>query len=331
MKSLACCLATVALLSGVGAARAAAPLPLETLPANARWVLHLDAQSLRQSPLGSEILAALTRSPADSDVRAFQGTTGVDLCRDVHVLTACGAGSLEQGGVVYLRGRWELPKLAAALTASGATITRHGAHTLLTWTSPGGSEGDEHETACLVSSNLVLLGNQEAAMRQALDTLDGRAPSLATAPRFRRALGMDTNALLRVLAVDLREIVAGNPEMAHLPVGESLRLAVSIAGDTAELKAVLKTDSAAAAQQLQQALFGLQALLALEGLKIPAAGKVAQAARIGVNGQDVNLLIQVPLETVRQLLAETGTHNGKKAPKGARKPSGNPKGASPFS
>jgi hypothetical protein len=315
-------LAAAIFVSWAGAACAAANLPLETLPANARWVLHLDAQALRRSPLGDDVLAALARSPADSDLRAFRETTGVDICREVHVLTVCGAGSLEQGGVVYLNGRWELPRLSAALTASGATVTRYGTRTLLTWPNPGGGEGFEHETACLVSSNLVLLGNREASMRQALDALDGRAPSLATAPRFRRALGMDTNALLRVLAVDLREVLSGSPEMDRLPVGESLRLAVSLAGGSVELKAVLKTDSPAAAQQVQQGLFGLQALLSFEGLKLPAAGKVAQAARVGVNGQDVNLLIQVPQETVRELLAGTENHGGKKARKTVREPPG---------
>ena len=293
----------------------AAGLPLETLPANARWALHLDVKALRDAPLGKEILASLTNTPAEAELRNFETTFAVDIRRDVSSVTACGAGSAEQGGVVYLRGNWNLRKLSAVLADNNQlTSAPYGRHTLLSWHDAKAAEGFERENVCLVSSNLVLLGNRETAMKQALDALDGKAPVLATVPRFRRMAALDTNAFLRVIALDLKDIVADNPQAATLPAADSLRLALSSEGQAVRLKAVIRTLSPEAALQLHQSLIGLQTIGILQVMKIPALGQVAQAARIGVNDLDVSVVVTVPVDAVKHLLLQPKAHKATRAP-----------------
>ena len=288
--------ATAAACAGVSAA---ASLQLEMLPANARWVVHLDAKALRDSPPGKELLMALAGSPQEADLRAFEAMAGCDVRRDMTTLTACGAGNAEQGGVACLHGNWNLQRMSACLAGTHLfTAASCGRHATLNSTD---TNGIEHSCICLVSSNLVLLANRETAMRQTLDALDGKVPTLATVPRFRRMAAMDTNAFLRVLALDWKEIAAGNLLAAAVPAGNSLRLALSAAGQDVCAKAVIQAGTPEAAQQMQQTLVGLQAVLVLQGLKNPDIGKMAQSARIDVNGQDVSMHLTAPFDTVKRL------------------------------
>ena len=289
MSKRACLLRLAVAIAACCANRvvAAASLPLESLPANARWVLHLDVKTLRDSPLGKGLLAALAGTPQEADLKVFEAAFACDIRRDLAAITVCGAGGEAQGGVAYLYGNWDLRKLPALLAGNPPLAAASaGRHTILRWGDAPVADGSEPPSVCLVSSNLVLLANRETAMRQALAALDGRAPTLAAAPRFRRMATMDTNAFLRVMAVDLKEIVDDRLLAAALSSGESLRLAVSSEGAEVHAKAVLREATPAAALEAQQTLIGLQAVMMLQGLKNPDIGKVAKSAHIEVSGSD---------------------------------------------
>jgi hypothetical protein len=296
-------LSTAAVAICAGAA-AAAGLPLETLPASARWMLHLDAAALRDSPLGREILAAIPGTPAEAELNSFAAMTGCNVRSDLAAISACGSGGAEQGVVIYLRGSWAPRKIQAALAAnSPVTTTAHGRHTILNCTDAAAPEGFARQSFCLASSNLVLLANREAALRQALDALDGSAPALSGVPRFRRLAAMDTNTILRVIATNLQELVAGSPQAAALPAADSVQLALNMEGAVVRLKAVVKTRTPEAARQMQQVLLGFQVVLMLQGGKKPEIAKIAKAARVDVSGQDVTVILHAPPEVVRKLLA----------------------------
>jgi len=290
------------MIASCAAVGTAANLPLESLPANAKWVLHLDVKALRDSPLGRELLTALAGSPQEADLQVFEAAFACDVRRDLVAITVCGAGGEAQGGVAYLRGNWDLQKLSAMLAGNQPSATAsYGRHTILNWSGVK-ADGSERQSVCLVSSNLVLLASREAALRQALNALDGQAPTLATLPRFRRLAAADTNAFLRIVAVDLKEIVADQLLAVALSSGDSLRLAVSSDGAEVHAKAVLQEGTPAAALETQQALVGLQAVMMLQGLKNPDIGKIAKSARIEVNGLEVSVVLSASVETVRHLV-----------------------------
>ena len=304
MKNRPCLLLLVATIAGfAGVAAAAGTLPLETLPANAKWVLHLDAKALHDSSLGKELLAALPGTPADTSLKAFDATFACDIRCDLTAVTICGSGTVTQGGLVYLRGNWNLRKLSAGLTASHQpTTAAYGRHAILSWVDAKPAEGFVCSIACLVSSNLVLLAKHETTLRQALDTLDGKAPALATVPRFWQLAAMDTNAVLRVVAMDPKELLADLPQAAMLPAADSLRLALQADAQGAHLRGIIQTPNPEAASQMQMELVGLQTVLLMQGLKDPAIATVAQSARIHVTGQEVSVVLSAPLDALKRLV-----------------------------
>ena len=306
MKRIFPLLLAAAVAGCCAAAGAAASLPLETLPANTRWVLHLDVQALRDSPSGKGLLASLAGAPEEAEFNALVAAYAGDFLRELAAVTICGAGDAEQGCVVYLRGNWDLRKLSAVLADHHAVATAaYGRHAIMSWGDAKAARNAEHPSVCLLSANLVLLANRETALRQALDALDGKAPTLAGEPRFRRLAVLDTNAFLRVVAVDLPAIAAGEPlTAAALSGGDSLRLAVGLNVQEARAKAVIQASTPDGALQMQRALVGIQAVMLLEGLKNPDVGKIARSARIDVSGQEVSVVLTAPFEAVKRLLFE---------------------------
>jgi len=305
MKQILGRLLALVMLAG-GAGQAAAGLPLEMLPATSRWVLHLDVQALGATPVGKEILAALTDSSAETDLQAAEATLGLVLRRDIVCATVCGAGNAEQGGVLYLRGSWDATRLDRTLAAnSGFSRTAYGRHALLSWrlspTASGKPGG--RQNACLAATDLLLLASRPADLQQALDTLDGKTPALATVSQFRRQASLlDTNACLRLVARDVKDLFGDEPEMAALPATESMRLALAPEGAGASVRAVAKMASAEGAQQMQGMLTGLQTMLVLRGMQDPVIGRLAQSAHIDLDGQNVILSFSIPAEAVSHLI-----------------------------
>ena len=288
-------------------------LPLETLPAGAKWVVQLDVKALSSTPAGQELFATLADPPQESELRKLETALGCDIRQDLTAVAACGFGGAAQGGVFYLRGRWNLPKLSAWLADTHPVATqRHGRHAIMNWSDAGAPKEWEHISVCLVSSNLVLLSNREAALEQGLDVLDGQAPSLATVPRFQRMAAMDTNVFLRAVAVDLKEILADLPAVAMLPAAESLQAVLQSDGQGVRLKGVIRASSKEEALQLQMTLAGIQAVTMWQGGKNPLAATLARSARISINEQDVHVELTASGDTLKRLL--TPQKHGAEAP-----------------
>ena len=293
-------LAAAAALHAAGAA-----LPLDTLPANAKWVVHLDVKALRASALGREILAAIPGSPAEAKLRAFEALTSIRLTNDVDAITFCGTGTAEQGGVLYLRGKWDQVRLSTIVAgADEYAAVPFGKHTLMSWLDKKGQPGARRQHACFVSSALALLSDREGNLQQALDAIDGKTPSLAAVPGFVKLAPPDNPCFLRIVAMDVKDIVAGNPQAALLQQAESLRFGAGADEQGVSLEAGVRTTTPETAQQVQQVLLGFQSLTLLQAAKKPEAAQIAQGARITANGQEVSATLQLPMDLVKQLLAK---------------------------
>ena len=280
---------------------AVAGLPLEQLPANTRWVLQCDVQALRDAPPGKELLATLTEAPPGAEWRALEAVAPLSSPTTV---IASGSAGVMQGAVIYLYGRWEPRKLSAALAASHPfTTTKYARHLILHWEKGGASQEWPCTSACILSTNLVLLAVHGAGLQPALDVLDGKAPALASVPRFQHLPAAENSALLQVVAVDLKELLADIPQAAMLPPADTLRLTLQADRQGVHLKGVIQAATADGALQVQMALTGLQAVALFQGAKEPDLAALARTARISVDGRNVSVSLSAPLDALPRLLA----------------------------
>lgn len=298
-------------------------LSFAALPANTKWVLHLDAKTLLASPLGQEILASLPGTPGEAKLMAFEALTSIDVRHDLLAVTVCGAGDASRGGVAYLRGHWNLPKLSTiAAGADQYAEKMHNRHTIMSWNEQK-TDQPKRQYACLVSTNLVLFSDHEANLDVALDVLDGQSARLSDSPRLKLFDQPAGHPFLWLAAVDVKDLVANNPQAAVLQQANSISVLATADAQGVQVAGTLKADNAEAAQQVQQVLQGFQSLALLQGGKNPDFATIAQTTAITVEGQAVHVAMTVPLDLVRRLMA-------RKHGAGARATPPAPAGQDPF-
>jgi hypothetical protein len=281
-------------------------LPLTNLPATVKWALHADVRALRASPLGEKVLAAIPGSPAEAKIRAFAALTSIDLQRDVDAITLCGSGGPEQGALVYLAGRWDLPRLNAIVAGSEEFASKtEGRHTLMNWKDGKPHAGSGRQHACFVSTNLAVLADREEALRQALAALDGEAPALNSVRRFQELSAAGGRGFASLAAIDVNTLVAADPNAAWLQQVETVRLDVRSDAEGVRFELALCAAGPEVAQQVQQVLAGFQSLAMLQGLKNPDLARIAQSARIGAADRNVSASLAIPMDLVTRALARS--------------------------
>lgn len=294
--------------NGLCAAAPASAPAQESLPANTKWVLHLDVKALCASALGKEILASLAGTPGEAKLKAFEALTSINIARDVLAITACGSGGAERGGVLYLRGNWDAQKLTAIMAGSDQYAAKpYGAHTVMSWEEKQADSAPKHRLGCFASPSLLVLTDREAAGKQALDAIDGKAPTLAGVPRYQQLNQPEGRGFLRLVAMDVTGIVPAGmqntgPLAGVLQQLESVRLDARSDAQSVILDATLLAQTPEAALQLQRVALGFQSIALLQAGGNPDMAQVAQSARIVVDGPTIGLTVTLPLDLVRRFV-----------------------------
>ena len=294
--------AVSAWLAVLGASAAPNP-PAEFLPAASKWVLHVDAATLRRTELNRELLPLLASLPAPALGNNLQTILSSDHARDVTSVTVCGAGGPQQGGVAYLRGRWDPQKLRAmAAGAAPPTSTRVGGRTVVSWPDPRFPAGTARHYACLVSTNLALLADRELALSQSLEVLEGKEAPLAPTSRLGRLAQPRNRTFIRFAAIDGNSLASVDRTNGILRQVDTQWAGVGLTPSGLRLDATLKTLTPETAAQVQQLLAGSQGVLLLRGLRDPDLALMAQSLAIQTEGKTVNVALALPLDVVKRLL-----------------------------
>lgn len=278
--------------------------PAEFLPAASKWVLHLDMTTAHGTGLYREMLPLLASLPAPALGSHLHAVLSSDLARDVTAVTACGTGGPQQGGVAYLRGRWNADGVRAmAGGKSPAKSARVGRYTVVSWGDPRDPAGVARFHACMVSTNLALLADRERALLQALDVLDGRETPLAPASRLGRLGQQARNRYwARLAAVDGGSLASVDRTGGILGQVDTLWAGIGSTASGVRIDAALKTLTPEAAAQVQQMLAGSQGVLMLKGLRDPDLAMMAQAMVIQCEGRTVSASLALPAEVAKRLL-----------------------------
>jgi hypothetical protein len=284
----------------VGAAAAA---NLKDLPASSKWVLDVNVRALLDSPAGQTVLDSIRGTDAESKLKAFEAMTSLDITKSIDAITVCGAGSAEKGGVAYLRGTWDTAKLTTILAGAKAYSSRaHGKYTVLSWVDEKAKEG-KRTYACFAAPKLALMASRDSEIVAALETLDGRAPNLATVPAFAALNRPGQVRFVQVLAVSMGEYA--QPQAWMLKQADSFGLMIApTAGNDLAVTASLRALTPEAAEQMKNVLLGMQAMVQLQGNQKPDLVALAAAARVVADGPELKLDLTLPSAMIKRLLAD---------------------------
>lgn len=177
-------LALIAIALAFPTTATAKPLDPTHVPANAKWVVHFDFESLSKSEFADAIRQ---RKPkAIKAVRQWiRERYGIDMPDDLRSATAYSRDYRVHTGTVVLKAAYDTAKVETQLTkAMNHRTTQWQGHTLHTVTlskqtrKEGGPSGDEEMTVVMLDNDTVIFGSSVPNTKKAIELFAGEAASL---------------------------------------------------------------------------------------------------------------------------------------------------------
>ena len=234
------------------------------IPADAKWVIHVDYESLSDSGFMQKLRdrnPMLVRMIRDRLVQQY----GIDLPEGMHSATLFSRDYRKYTGTVILQADYDAAKVEAKLKkATKYSVTQwqdHALHTVtLSKQKPGDPDpsGDQEMTVVMVDDDTLLLASSVPNAQAALKLLAGESPSLEGQ---KSPLLSDSakQAWIYGAAIDLGNLRQHDVSMPVLAQHEKIVWAVGKRNDKLFEEATFTGQSEPVAEKMQRVLDGLLA------------------------------------------------------------------------
>jgi hypothetical protein len=319
----------VAYYAGNLSAGRAADADFAYLPSDATAVAYADVQDIMKSGFSHRVRALL---PTGADKDRLTAEIGVDLERDIDSVMASMSGAGPEGGVVLLRGRFDLARIEALALQHGGSVGEYRGKKLLLapdahrQTDPsmgrgGGPGGPPAPGVACLETNLIALG-AIPALHRAIDTATTHE-DITGNPELMKFVGdvRSSNAWV-VGRLDAVSATPGFPDELRAQLPSVQWVAVSADIDqaiTGSLRA-LAVD-AKAGDDLRKMINGAIAAARVFGGSNPTLLATLNSLQASGQGQEVEVSYTLTAEMVEQLHAgAAGAPGGGRGPDPTRMP-----------
>ncbi|MBK8476027.1 MAG: hypothetical protein IPL39_06845 [Opitutaceae bacterium] len=308
-----------------------ADLDPSIVPENARWVVSLDLETLRQSALGKELLPLVDLPSIGPGPTVSIRPDPQKLLATITTATAYGTrfskDEKEPDGVLLLQGTADLRTLAEAYVAQ-ATVT----------TPDAARELKELPFEAYLLQNkvilgfpkepIVLIGRSKAQLVQALEVFRTHRESISRGKSPLTALLPKPSAACLVAAgvVPLQNDFAtgDGPQARVLQMANSGSLSISTDATTTSAHLTLGANSEEMAEKLQKIIQGVAAMASLTETRDKDLAAFLQSVRVQRTDKQVSLALTYPTEGIVRMVkgmnsdtTHIGNHvTGHRAPAG---------------
>jgi len=308
MKLVVSVFAVLAVFAGVGQA---APLETKNVAADAKWVLHVDVDAVRDSLIvkkAFETCPMLKDSGKHFDM--IRDKAGVDLRKDLHGVTVYGsdADRTHAVAIVFSTVNDKL-LLDKAQHATDHKVTKHGEIEIHSWTQKRGEKSHPAAGAFYKADVLVFAASVQG-VAAAIDVLDGKTPGI-TDPKSPLAGRYPTGATVVIRASAI-------PPQSRCPIlkqTESLRIAIGENDGKSFYRARLVMKSPEAASQVSAITEGLKAIVALNFSGDAEVMKLVDGLKTTIDGKTVRVRWEASADdvwTVAERVAKKAAEHMKK-------------------
>lgn len=278
---------------------------LKWIPANAKWVLHVDGAAFRKSKIGGMIVD----ERLEPEVGKVEKYSGVDLnfnFRDIKSLTAFGSRVGEGGerdAVLLVETSADLRGDAEKLLARKAEKPELG----LPFSKRNENSVEFYKLGedlyvVPAEKNLWFVGKNKAAVMDARDVVIGEAPALKETG-FLNYPAMTNNFF--IMAAAETSGAGGLPAQARiLQKADGVRIAVGEQGDKLCLNLALRAKDAETLAQIRDVAQGLKALVALGAAGNEDLMALMNSAQIGTDAETLTVNLSLPLSRAMQKVRE---------------------------
>ncbi len=272
------------------------------VPADAKWMIHIDVDALRNSPAWEILNAKIKQSPANDQIGQIELLSGMRFPEDLHDATAYGLTFTPTDAVVLVHAKVERLQIEQLLAqAPGYDSEKYNDHDLDTWTDDKG----EQLYGAFVNDTLIAIGHDKDSIKKALDVLDGKGNPAKTGDAV--APAVKPGVAIVVACTDLANLKgkAQSPVFTFLQSGW-ITLTPGEKAIAVDAQSIAKTPQDA--EKSKQALVGIKAFVDLAAAKDNPDHKAKIASKalndLNVTVQDKTIIGQmnVPYDVLRELL-----------------------------
>lgn len=290
---------TSCLVLGWAAAVQAAPLKLEHVSGDARWLAHVDVDGMRSSTaIQGFYNSCVKESPGVGErLDKIRREWGIDLRKDLHDMTFYGANFAPHHGVLIVCANVDKEAmLHKARTAPDHNTVKYRGHEIHTWTDHKGTKHAHEAAGTFYKPDVLVFAASLDPLKSALDVLDGKAPSLA-GKKSPLAAKAPEGALFVARAVDI--------DHAHFPhAPRLLKLVKRLDYEEGEHNGTwsghlaVTAESAPVAEEISAVFRGVMAMLALHFHDQPGVVDLLKKTNFKVQGNTATATIEAPADSV---------------------------------
>jgi hypothetical protein len=273
------------------------PFDPKMIPADAKWVAHIDIDAARET---KSFAAVRDEMMANEDFRAkldqIKDLTGLGIPDDLNDITLFGKAAGNDAGVVIVHGKIDQAKTVDSLHMAEQFDTKtYGKYDVYTWL-----DKDKNQTmwGAFHDGSTVIIGHDEMNIEATLDAMDGKGESLKADSRL--SDGAKAQVLIYVAARDIPQLQGAsgkpNPIAASL---DSAWISLSEKGDTASARADLRATSPDNASNVRSLLEGLKGMLGISASREkadPVAKAIVAADKsFATTQKDSDVLVDWPI------------------------------------
>jgi hypothetical protein len=273
-----------------------ARLQASAVPTDAKWALHIDMARLTSSAMFKGLLEEDGPARIKGKADHFLGKLKIDPMKDLKGITVFGRGNKDEDAVVALKGKFDKAHLLGLIKAEEShTEISHGNYTIYSW------DGDDF--GVFAADDLILLSENEGAIKAALDALGEGKGNVPAFPFLARAMKESPNAILTVAVSSISDLVGKKGKPVILSKIRQAGGSISESGENINLKVSIAAESAQVAKDVEQAIRGLIAMANLQ-LADAEAQAIAQSIKIEVDGENVRIDASYPAKKLMGLAHE---------------------------
>lgn len=275
-------------------ASAASPLRASLVPAEARWVIHIDVARLAETRVKALLYEDSERGIGRA-VRVMERVGKIDLLRDISAVTIVGLGSRENDAVVALEGKIDKDYLLTLmeLERSPEKIP-YGKFTIYRW--------GHGEYGVFTADKLTLIGGSLQTIQLVLDTWEGKGKSAADTPLLAKFKSASSAAFMVASANKLSALTKNDEGSTILKKAGAAFLQLEEEKGLLKLNLVLETDSAETASNLAKVADGLLAIASMRGEPSSHGIDVLKDLKISQEGNVLRATLVIPADDLSRRL-----------------------------
>jgi len=281
----------------------ATPLNREHIPAEAKWVVHLDVERFTESRMWGLLRQEISEETQE-EIDECTNSLGSDPTKDIYGITLYGTDSEEENAVVMIYGKFDKEKLLGLIVQNEAYAeSEYNDRKLYHWVD---EEDGKERVGMFGTEGHIVISQNEETVKAMIDLLDGDGDSLADREDAPLAELVKTpeDAFIVMAAYGLAELNKDNQENAILQ--NSKMMAVVAGENTGDmyLHINLTAETKDGAKQIEKMLDGIEASVALKLAEKPEIMSLLEAINLECSGNQLFLRVKYPSAKLFEIIKE---------------------------